>query len=177
MTLSDSATEHALGIARELVSAGIPVFAAPPAPGTKVGFRLPSHWEQTRPDAALVAQWQPGWALCMVCGHGLDGIDVDTYAGGDLAVLEAALDGAGLPEIIGMAATPSGGTHLFIRSLGIASKNALLPGIDIKAGTPEGKGRGFLFIAPTVRTSKVTGQEGQYVWMLDILSAQPNGKT
>ena len=165
MTLFDlPGVQQALAVAQDMVAAGIPVFAAPPAPGTKVGFRLPSRWEQTRPDPALVEQWQPGWALCMVCGHGLDGIDVDTYAGGDLAVLARELGGA-LPSVYGMAATPSGGTHLLIASAGVASKNALLPGIDIKAGEAAGGGRGFLFIAPTVRTSKVTQLPGQYTWL------------
>jgi P4 family phage/plasmid primase-like protien len=162
--VTESPAEQALAVARDLTAAGIPVFAAPPAPGTKVGFRLPSRWEQTAPDPEMVNQWQPGWALCMVCGHGLDGIDVDTYADGDLSALQVALGGQ-LPLVYGMAATPSGGTHLLTRSAGAASKNALLPGIDIKAGTAEGKGSGFLFIAPTVRTSKVTQLPGQYAWL------------
>lgn len=162
--MTTTAAEQALAVARNLTAAGIPVFAAPPAPGTKVGFALPPRWEQTPPDPGAVDQWQPGWALCMVCGHGLDGIDVDTYAGGDLGALATALGGA-LPSVYGMAATPSGGTHLLIASSGAASKNALLPGIDIKAGTAEGKGSGFLFIAPTVRTSKVTRLPGQYAWL------------
>ena len=168
-----SSVEQALETAHQLVDAGIPVFAAPPAPGTKVGFRLPPRWERTAPDHAQVGLWQPGWALSLVCGHGIDGIDVDTYAGGDLGILKDALGGR-LPEILGMAATASGGTHLLVRSLGVASKNALLPGIDVKAGTGDGKGSGFLFIAPTVKLSKVTGRDGQYGWLpggirLDVL--------
>jgi putative DNA primase/helicase len=157
-------TSQALAIAHDLVEAGIPVFAAPPAPGTKIGFALPSRWQQTKPDHALVDAWQPGWALCMVCGHLLDGIDVDTYADGDLAALQGALGGV-LPDIYGVAATASGGTHLLVASLGVASKNGLFPGIDIKAGEPGGHGRGFLFIAPTVKAHKITGLPGQYGWL------------
>ena len=155
---------QSLAIAHQLVEAGIPVFAAPPAPETKIGFKLPYQWEKTMPSHATAGRWQPGWALCMVTGCGLDGIDVDTYAKGDLAVLKAALGGT-LPVIYGIAATASGGTHLLIASIGVASKNALLQGIDIKAGKPGGDGCGFLFIAPTVKASKITGLPGQYGWL------------
>ena len=153
---------ESLAIARALVAAGIPVFAAPPAPGTKVGFRLPSRWQQTRPDEAHVAEWQPGWALCMVCGCGLDVIDIDTYAGGGPSA--ARLNGT-MPRIYGMASTPSGGGHLFVASLGVRSINALYPGLDIKAGDEAGKGRGFVFIAPTVKPSKTDSQPGRYDWI------------
>jgi putative DNA primase/helicase len=155
---------QSLAVAHELVEAGIPVFAAPPAPGTKVGFQLPGKWEQTQADHARVDEWQPGWALCMVTGCGLDGIDIDTYADGNLAVLQGAL-GGDLPSIYGVAATASGGTHLLIASTGVASKNGLFQGIDIKAGEPGGTGRGFLFIAPTVKAHKVTRLPGQYGWL------------
>lgn len=149
-----------LDIARNLAAIGIPVFAAPPAPGTKIGFRLPSRWQQTQPDLARVAEWQPGWALCMTCGCGLDVIDIDTYAGGDLNALNGAV-----PDVYGKATTPSGGFHLFIASLGVRSKNGLYPGIDIKAGDAQGEGRGFVFIAPTAKPSKVDGTIGSYCWM------------
>lgn len=151
---------QALGIAREMVTAGIPVFAAPPAPGTKIGFRLPSRWQQTKPEPARVEEWAPGWALCMVCGCGLDVIDVDTYAGGSTGRLNGSL-----PRIYGMADTPSGGVHLFIASLGVTSKNGLFPGVDIKAGAADGRGRGFVFVAPTVKVSKVDGQSRGYTWI------------
>jgi hypothetical protein len=160
MTMAQQDVEQALGIARELAAAGIPVFAAPPAPGTKVGFRLPSSWQRTRPDPGRVAEWQPGWALCMVCGCGLDVIDIDIYAGG---MLDPILD-LGLPRIWRKALTPSGGIHLFIRSLGERSKNSFRAGIDMKTGDAKGTGRGFVFIAPTLKASKVTGELLPYTW-------------
>ncbi len=153
-------TAEALDIARTLTTAGIPVFAAPPAPGTKIGFALPPRWQQTKPDVTRIDEWRKGWALCMVCGCGLDVIDIDIYKGGE----PGALNGS-MPRIYGMASTPSGGVHFFIASLGVASKNGLLKGIDIKAGDPGGKGRGFVFIAPTVALSKITGQPQQYGWV------------
>lgn len=163
MTADDTYVAEALGVARELVTAGIPVFSAPPAPGTKIGFRLPSRWQQTPAhDASHIDGWQPGWALCMVCGCGFDVIDVDSYAGGGTSL--ASLNGS-MPEIYGMATTPSGGGHLFVATMNVRSINALYPGIDVKAGDADGKGRGFVFIAPTVKPSKTDGQPGCYRWV------------
>ena len=48
--------------------------------------------------------------------------------------------------------------------LGVGSKDNVLPGIDVKAGTDGGDDHGFLFIAPTVRRSKVTGELVAYRW-------------
>jgi hypothetical protein len=162
--MSDDAAyvEEALGIARNLVLAGIPVFAAPPAPGTKIGFRLPSRWQQTKAETAQVDAWQPGYALCMVCGMGLDVIDIDSYAGGGPSATR--LNGT-MPRVYGMAETPSGGGHLFVASLGVRSINGFYPGLDVKAGDREGRGRGFVFIPPTCKPSKVDGQPGCYRWI------------
>lgn len=159
-TAHDERTASALEVAREIALAGIPVFTAPPAPGTKIGFALPPRWQQLEADPARVEEWRPGWALCMTCGHGLDVIDIDIYAGGSLDHLEGIV-----PVIYGRAATPSGGIHLFVATLGVRSKNGLFPGVDIKAGDRDGKGRGFVFIAPTVKPSKATGRPASYSWV------------
>jgi P4 family phage/plasmid primase-like protien len=161
MLSNEPLVASALEVARAMAAAGIPVFAAPPAPGTKVGFRLPQGWQRTVADPVRVDEWQPGWALCMVCGHGLDGIDVDFYAGG---MLDPVLD-LGVPRIWGKAVTPSGGVHLLIRSLGERSKNGLFTGVDIKSGDQGGNGRGFLFLAPTVKASKTDGVVKSYAWV------------
>jgi hypothetical protein len=151
---------QALEIARGLAQAGIPVFVAQPDPSTSVGYKLPRNWQQTRPDPAVVNTWQPGMALAVVMGHGLDLLDVDPRSGGDASALNGST-----PYSYGLAATPSGGVHSFIRSLGVRSRDNVLPGIDVKAGEPNGKGRGFAFIAPTVRASKVTGELLAYQWV------------
>lgn len=152
---------EALEIARALVAAGIPVFTATPDPSSTTGYRLPPRWQQTRPDPAVVDAWQPGMALAVVMGQGLDLIDVDPRSGGD----PAALNGS-TPASYGAALTPSGGVHSFIRSLGVRSRDNVLPGIDVKAGDASGTGRGFAFIAPTVRVSKVTGEPTAYRWAM-----------
>ncbi|MDQ6526876.1 hypothetical protein RB608_24870 [Nocardioides sp. LHD-245] len=151
---------YALDVARALAAAGVPVFVAPPDPGRKIGYRLPSAWQQTRADPAVVDAWAPGYALCAVMGLGLDLLDVDLYKGGDLAPLDGQI-----PTAYAVATTPSGGVHSFIRPLGVHSLDDTLPGVDVKSGDAEGEGRGFAFIAPTVRTSKVTGQPEPYRWI------------
>jgi P4 family phage/plasmid primase-like protien len=150
----------ALDVARRLAAAGVPIFIAQPDSTAKTGYRPPPRWERTVPDPAIVDQWRPGLALCAVMGCGIDLIDFDPRNGGN----PSALNGM-TPRFYGLAATPSGGAHGFIASLGVGSRDNVLPGIDVKGGAPDGTSRGFAFIAPTVRTSAVTGQPGVYQWL------------
>lgn len=149
-----------LDVARAMAAAGIPLFLANPDPSNKTGYTPPRGWERTVPDPAVVDRWRPGLALCAVMGCGLDLADFDPRNGGD----PAALNGLA-PRAYGIAATPSGGTHWFIASLGTGSRDNVLPGVDIKGGTPDGSGRGFAFLAPTVRASVVTGEAAAYRWV------------
>lgn len=162
MTLTPELTEQQradLDVARSLAAAGVPLFLAYPDAEVKAGFKPPRAWEQTVPDPAVVDAWRPGLALCAVMGHGLDLVDVDPRAGGDAG------RAIGLAHHYGLAETPSGGTHLFIRSLGVGSRDGVLAGVDLKGGAPDGSGRGFAFIAPTVRASVVTGEPAAYRWV------------
>lgn len=159
LVLSDE-QNNALAIAKALALAGIPIFIAPPNPRKPVGFDLPPKWEQTRPDPNVVDQWRPGWALCAVMGNGLDLIDVDPRNGGGLDQMNGTT-----PCSYGVQATPSGGMHSFIKSLGTNSHDNIYPGIDFKGGAPDGSGRGFAFLAPTVRKSKEDGQLKSYTWL------------
>lgn len=150
----------ALAAARELARAGVPVFVAPPSPTSNTGFALPDEWQQTVPDPDAVDQWRPGWALAAVMGCGLDLIDVDPRNGGDLDSLNGST-----PRSWATAVTPSGGVHSFVASLGTGSRDGVLPGVDIKGGAADGSGRGFAFLPPTVRPSKVTGEPAAYRWV------------
>lgn len=159
--------EWDLDIAREIATAGVPVLCAYPDPegrtqsGRATGYSLPTGWQNTTPNSAYVSAWKPGMALLAVMGHGLDLLDGDPRHGGDLA----ALDGI-TPRIRGRQATPSGGEHWFVSSMGVRSRDAVLPGIDVKAGRGgDSAGRGFAFIAPTVRNHKVTGEPAAYRWI------------
>lgn len=44
------------------------------------------------------------------------------------------------------------------------SRDAVRPGVDVKDGRPDGTGRGFLWIAPTAKLSKTTGEIRAYRW-------------
>lgn len=160
----------ALAAARALVAIGIPVFIAQPAKAANggwdpaggtggTGYWLPKRWETFTPSTRGIEAWRPGMALCAVMGHGLDLIDADPRNGFD----PRALNGT-MPIVYASAATPSGGFHGFVSSLGVRSRDAVLPGVDIKAGVG-GEGHGFAFIAPTLKLSKTTGEIKEYRWV------------
>lgn len=167
MPLSDDEVAQALDIARQLVYAGVPVFVAPPAPGTKVGFRLPEGWEYTLPHPSAINAWRPGWALCAIGGHACDFLDLDPRNGG-VESSEQLWKAGRWPNSYGTAYTPSGGTHYLIQPLGVG-KGEIVPGVDLQGGRADGGGRGFVFIAPTVRASKVDGIARPYRWAAEAL--------
>lgn len=148
-----------LDTARYLASCGVPIFLAKPsndhASGT--GYTLPARWQTTEPDPSVLDDYEPGMAVCAVMGHTVDGVDLDPRSGG-------ALPAEHTPRSYGRQRTPSGGTHDLVAPLGVGSKDGLFPGVDVKAGREDGSGRGFLFIAPTERVSKETGERTRYEW-------------
>lgn len=168
-----------LRVARLLIEWGVPVFRARPDldeagiwrssgghQGT--GYWLPKRWEQTAPDQGVIDAWRPGDALCAVTGVLVDVIDVDPHKGGSESFGWLLAEGL-MPRSWGRVATASGGTHDYVATLGVASWNDLLgkPGLDLKAGKPDGSGRGFVFLPPTVKLSKVTGEPVEYRWLDD----------
>lgn len=149
-----------LEVARALIRIGVPMFLGRPDATRPTGFAEPLGWQRQPPDESVVDAWQPGWALCAVMGHALDLIDLDPRAGGELPVV-------GPLSILGRADTPSGGQHLFVAPLGVRSRDGIWPGVDLKSGLPdvaEQEGRGYAFLAPTVRASKVDGVQRAYRW-------------
>jgi hypothetical protein len=152
--------QRALDIARDLVRVGVPLFVAPPDPSKPTGFALPGRWQTAEPALSTVDAWQPGWALGMVTGVKLDLVDIDPRNGGDASLL--GLDGVALA----LAATPSGGEHYFVAPIGVESRDGVYPGVDLKSGNGDRSGRGFAFIAPTVKPSKVDGQPRAYEWIV-----------
>ena len=172
---SPAECSESLSVARNLIHAGIPVFVAKPATHTDgswnpggghngCGYWLPKEWPKTTPDLRMLDLYEAGDALAMVCGHKVDGLDADPRNGGDES--RAALDAKGaIPRVYGIAKTPSGGTHELVAAMGVHSRDNVCPGIDVKAGALDGTGRGFLFIAPTRKRSKLDGTVGQYRWV------------
>lgn len=166
-----------LSIARDLTRAGAPMFVAPPCTDTcnyldhqpgeghnGTGFHFPAGWQNVRPDPKVVDDWRPGDALCMVAGVLTDVLDKDVQNNGELgwrAMENALARDEGMPRVFGVARTPSGGEHSFISVTGLAKSNEGVPalGVDLQA-----KGS-FVFLAPTVKRSKLTGEARPYVWV------------
>lgn len=166
--------EAALAAARHLAENGVPIFLAKPARTesgdwdphggkSRTGYHLPPGWESVEADPAIIDDWDLDYALCAVSGHGIDVIDVDPRNGGKEGFNELVIAGL-LPNTYGRSRTPSGGTHNFIASLDVRKRTNFLPGVDVLAGTSDGGGRGFVFLPPTRRASKVTGEIVTYEW-------------
>lgn len=183
----------ALEYARHLVEHGMPVFLAEPAltqegkwdptGGTDgLGYHLPqSKWQQTVADSRFLDEWEPGVAICAVTGQGVDVIDVDPRNDGDEGFARMRAEGL-IPNSYGRQRTPSGGTHDFVSALGVRKLTNFRPGVDLQAGDSDGNGRGFVFLAPTVRKSKVSDELVAYEWgmppdldALDLVGADPSG--
>lgn len=156
----------ALKIATELIEAGIPVFSAAPDPDRPGEYFLPRRWEQTVASGVWLERWQPGHALAAVGGHVADFLDIDPRNGGLESERELQLQGH-MPRAYAVQSTPSGGRHYLISPTGERKSTGFMPGVDLQAGAPDGRGRGFVWIAPTVRPSKAPetlGQLREYVW-------------
>jgi len=166
--------QAALEVARGLARAGVPLFLARADPGRPTGFQEPYGWHRAEPDPEVADQWRPGMALCAVMGRALDLVDIDPRNGARPLQED-------LPTPYLESETPSGGQHLFVAPLGLESRDGAWPGVDYKGGAPDGSGRGYAFIAPTVRRSKVDGLERPYRWVapptdpgyLAVLLARP----
>jgi putative DNA primase/helicase len=168
--------QAALQHARHLAENGVPIFLARPdldSTGTwnpaggqgSTGYLIPKGWEKTVADVSVIDEWKPGWAICAVMGHATALLDMDPKNGGEASL--AAMGTAGqIPTSYGHQSTPSGGLHYFTSTLGVSSRDGLMPGIDIKDGKADGSGRGFGFIAPTQKLSKATGEIGEYEWLV-----------
>jgi len=161
MTL-DKTHPKAYAAAAHLIEWGVPLFIARRAPdfphggSGDTGYEFPRAWQEAEPDLAVLDRWQEGDALCAVMGKVVDGIDVDPRSG-------PGIPADVMPHSYGRQRTPSGGTHDLIAALGERSWNGMFPGVDYKAGQGA-RGKGFLFIAPTVRLSKTDGELREYTW-------------
>ena len=149
-----------------LISLGVPVFVAKPnstydkAASHKltdgkpnpaaVEYYHPKGWHLTPADTSTLNGYQPGDALCAVMGHTLDAVDVDVKNGASVDDESKRLDALGV-TVVGAQITPSGGAHFFIPSTGIHSAACTATGVDFRGGGADGKGLGFVYLAPTPR--------------------------
>lgn len=152
-----------LGTARDLITAGVPVFIAAPNPQygkTKAGtvdhreHLLPDAWQHTQPTLDNLKAWRPGAAVCILTGHGLDGVDVDTKNGASVAEQRKRLASLGV-NVLAVATTPSGGAHFYVRSTGLRNNANTASGVDFRGH------HGFLYGPGTTRP-KYDG--GGYSW-------------
>ena len=150
-----------LAVARKLIRAGMPVFVAKPNPAFDPAVRdrgdprskeffLPSGWPDTECDIAALEKWEPGWAVCLVTGHGLDTVDVDTKNGAMIDEQVERLAALGV-ETLGRAETPSGGAHLYVLSTGTCTSSKTSVGVDFRGCGEDGSGAGFVYLPGTSR--------------------------
>lgn len=162
----DQETQDALQVAHSLVDMGVPLFVAAPRSDSPGEFLYPNSWQTWRPRHDVVDRWKPGMALAMVCGVVFDVLDIDPRNGGRDGIVDLATalrwDAGFGPREYGMAHTPSDGEHHLIGLTGLA-KCKPAQGVDLQAGDRHGEGRGFVFIAPTVRPSKYGPCQGEPV--------------
>lgn len=181
MTELSPSQSIAIEVAHRLVDLGVPLFTAWRNHGPGGEFILPSAWPEFRPNHRQVELWKPGHALCMVTGVVFDVIDIDPRNGGADGIIELAQalgwDTEGGPQEYGLARTPSNGEHHLIGRTGLR-KGKPAKGVDLQAGDGHGEGRGFVYIAPTVRVSKYgpcEGQEVEYRWSVEPTGAPAPG--
>lgn len=125
---------------------GWPVFPLKPhskQPATRHGFH-----DATTDVTRLAAWWttHPGHNIGLPTGHAFDVIDVDPPAGArsylELLEQEDTRTGRGdLPDCHGLAATASGGMHLYVKPTGEGNTAGIEPGIDYR-------GMGGYVVAP-----------------------------
>lgn len=161
--------EDPLALAKEFIANGVPCFVARPVPPNYIGrseFMLPKGWPWLDPDERHLEGWSRRWAVCAVTGIGFDVMDIDPRNGANAAM--NVLEGNNLlPPIKGEVKTPSGGRHLYIDRTTLR-KFTPWNGIDIQAGDDGANGRGFVYIPPTIRVSKVDGRLKRYRLVQDI---------
>jgi hypothetical protein len=161
--------ESDLAYAYSLVEMGVPVFCgrlnANGNPDTD--DRRWDGWFKTKPGDYKLRRYRPGDAVCAVGGVVLDWLDWDPQHDPDRTGWEWLRDATNGIKPVTRSQTPSGGWHMGIPTLGIA-KGKVLKGVDFQGGlsAPDEDGmtrRGFVFIPPTVRPSKTTGEPATYV--------------
>lgn len=155
------ATRNALNRAHLLVDYGVPVFRGRLRPdgNPDPDDRRWKNWQNRKPDHAEVDRWKPGEAICAVAGGTFDVLDIDPRNGGLLSFKRLSKElGEDGPEVYWEVSTPSGGRHLYIAGLNIGKHTGFLKGLDLQGGKQDGTGRGFVFLPPTLRVSKVTGE-------------------
>jgi len=136
--------------AHDLDLLGVPLFRLGPGRVVKDRYAAPPpNWPDRTAagNAQAIAAWEPGDALAAVGGPVMDALDFDLKHGGRETYCR--MNAAGqLPPVLYSVATPGGGIHLYVDSLGLATSKPrandpaeLLPGLDYQ-------GRGAFVLCP-----------------------------
>jgi hypothetical protein len=144
-----------LDLAREFIANGVPVFIAKKFPlnmSSRAEYDYPEDWPYIDADEKHLEGWKPLYAVCAVTGIAFDVLDIDPRNGGD-AIERTLWANQMMPPPRGTVATPSGGTHYYIKRSHFR-KYTPWEGVDLQAGDDGGNGRGFVFIPPTKRKGK-----------------------
>lgn len=141
-----------------LLAAGIPVVVCKPhqhrgacKPECQQELSPPSGWSRITVEQARagIAAYRPGTdTLAMVGGHGIDVLDIDAKAGGDLAMVPEAL------QHWGRTRTPSGGWHVPVPSTGYGKGDLFIERVyqgDYVGGTALGGARLLCFLPGSTR--------------------------
>lgn len=154
-----------------MIEQGMPVFLGRPnarygTPGENGKpdpreFHLPARWQDLAADTSVIDAWNPGDALCLATGHGLDAVDIDPRHGSDVEEQRHRLVTLGVP-IIGETRTPGGGAHFYVPSVGLCSSSNTTTGVDFRGRGMDGGGAGLLYL-PATQRPKYDG--GGYTWV------------
>ena len=112
-------------------------------------FTLEKRWQLAEASGRTLDRWLNGEGdlLAAVCGHTYDVFDFDPQNGGHLhEFLAYFAQGHRSIRFQGVVRTPSGGYHLYVRSLGERKRS--WPGVDYQGQ------RSFAFIPPSVKLAK-----------------------
>jgi len=129
-----------LDIARAMATAGIPSSSpiqlrtttghgTRPAGTTAAVIGYPRAAKPPRQTRAMWTHGSQGWRSALSLGSELDLIDLDPRNSGNAESLNGFM-----PTVYGVAATPSGGWHGLVKSMGVRSRDIVLPGIDVVVG-------------------------------------------
>jgi len=167
---SKSPVKFDLFVAQQLIDSGTPLVIAKSMPNGKVN-PIEKAWQDKTPDQRTLDQWLSGvgTVLGAVMGRTYDVFDFDPQNGCSLAEFLDYYASLGNKSLCVQAitATPSGGHHLWVRTLQKPKRNPITRGVDYQGQ------RTWVAIPPSRKPSKVTGEVLPYKW----LEYNPDGGT
>lgn len=155
-----SLSRYDYDILAQLIDGGTPLVLAFRRKGA--AFALEQEWQKTEADMRNYYRWLNGEGdlLAIVTGHVYDVFDFDVQNGGSLSEFLDYWQSLGNDRLVvqAISATPSGGYHLYVRTLS-KRKVPIARGVDYQGL------RGIAFVPPSRKLSKHTGDIRPYRWL------------